>query len=140
MTPVIYNYVLCPCRVLSAIAFAAIKVEYSFSSNNIIWCIFIQTFRFPLTSVKKGDMFGFGIRGDWESEFHAGPHCRLYFTLNGTEVWTVGLINCLIINWIIYWFFDQLVKWWNNLSIKLLNDLLIYWTDDEVKINLQIHW
>ena len=105
---ILYNYVLCPCRVLSAIAFAAIKVEYSFSSNNIIWCIFIQTFRFPLTSVKKGDVFGFGIRGDWESEFHAGPHCRLYFTLNGTEVWTVRLVNCLIINWL----FDWLIYWW----------------------------
>lgn len=82
--------------------------------------------------MKKGDMFGFGIRGDWESEFHAGPHCRLYLTLNGTEVWTVGLINCLIINWLIYWFIDQLIKCWINVSIEWLIDLLIYWTDDKI--------
>eukprot|EP00105_Crassostrea_gigas_P044576 XP_019928724.1 PREDICTED: uncharacterized protein LOC105342841 [Crassostrea gigas] len=41
---------------------------------------------FQLSNVKKGDMFGFGIHGDWDSEYNAGPHCRLYFTHNGTEV------------------------------------------------------
>lgn len=66
--------------------FIMIKVDGK-KMTPLNWSVTIWNFSFQLSNVKKGDVFGFGIHGDWDSEYNAGPHCRLYFTHNGTEVW-----------------------------------------------------
>nr|XP_022323918.1 uncharacterized protein LOC111124909 isoform X4 [Crassostrea virginica] len=40
-----------------------------------------QGFRFK----KIGDRFGFGIQGEWNSEYMAGPNCSFYTVTNGVE-------------------------------------------------------
>ncbi|XP_061180809.1 uncharacterized protein LOC133189455 [Saccostrea echinata] len=58
----------------------------------------VMVHRFSLKNVKKGDTFGFGIRGEWESEYNAGSSCKLFVTHNGTEVKYEGNPEDLVFN------------------------------------------
>lgn len=35
---------------------------------------------------KVGDRYGFGIQGEWDSEYMAGANCSFYSTINGVDV------------------------------------------------------
>ena len=44
----------------------------------------ISTFRY--TELKVGDIIGFGIAGEWESEYMPAKDSQFYSTKNGQEV------------------------------------------------------
>lgn len=54
---------------------------------NTLFCIH----RFPFKRI--GDRYGFGIKGEWQSEYMAGEGCSFYSTINGVEVY----FRCLTI-------------------------------------------
>lgn len=68
---------------MQSMAFCFHLLNYMY---NTLFCIH----RFPFKKI--GDRYGFGIKGEWQSEYMPGEGCSFYSTINGVEV-----IRCLTI-------------------------------------------
>ncbi|XP_062577173.1 uncharacterized protein LOC134239045 [Saccostrea cucullata] len=49
----------------------------------------VQVFEFK----KIGDRYGFGIQGEWESEYMAGGNCTFYSTINGVDATDKSMLS-----------------------------------------------
>ena len=66
-----------------------IVVNLGVQSSRIF--IVIDFYRFD--SVEPGSKIGFGIEGEWLSEYVPGPDCKYYFVEGGVKVGNLHLIK-----------------------------------------------
>ena len=57
-------------------------------------------------------VYGFGVEGEWLSEYVPSDKAEFYYTKNGTKVGGPQLLtdgqSCVVIDWLV----DLLIDWW----------------------------